>query len=98
MPKENLGVPDAAAVPKRPPVAGAVLVVLLDAAPEELGVPKLNDMAIGVGDALLVRIVDGREVERREAATGRRLPKAQTRDASKVSWRKTKSWGGSRLK
>lgn len=62
MPKENLGVPEeAAALPNRPPPAGAVLVVLLGAAPEELGVPKLNDMVIVVDDALLVRIVDGRE-------------------------------------
>jgi len=30
--------------PKRPPDAGAVDVLLLPEAPEELGVPKLNDM------------------------------------------------------
>lgn len=42
-PKGKLGVPEeAAAPPNRPPAAGAVLVVLLGAAPEELGVPKLN--------------------------------------------------------
>lgn len=38
-PKENLGAPDvAAALPNNPPPAGAVLVALLGAAPEEPGV------------------------------------------------------------
>lgn len=54
-PKEKLGVPEAAgAVPNRPPAAGAVLVVLLGAAPEVLGVPKLKAMAIGVVYLVLV--------------------------------------------
>lgn len=45
-PKENLGAPDVAgALPNNPPPAGAVLVVLLGAALEELGVVK-RDMAI----------------------------------------------------
>lgn len=42
VPKENLGVP--AAAPNRPPEAGAVVVGLFEAAPDELGAPKLNDM------------------------------------------------------
>lgn len=54
-PKEKPGVPEAAgAVPNRPPAAGAVLVVLLGAAPEVLGVPKLKAMAIGVVYLVLV--------------------------------------------
>jgi hypothetical protein len=47
-PKENWDDPDGpAAAPNNPPAAGAVLVVLLGAALEEPGVPKLKDMAIG---------------------------------------------------
>lgn len=42
LPKENLGAPDVAvALPNNPPPAGAVLVVLLGAAPEELGVENM---------------------------------------------------------
>lgn len=50
--KEKVGVPVAA--PKRPPDAGAVVVVFFEAAPDELGVPKLNDMMLaGDGDQVL---------------------------------------------
>lgn len=47
-PKENPEPPEAP--PKRFPEAGAVNVALLDGAPEELGVPKLNDITMARGE------------------------------------------------
>lgn len=54
LPNENEGVPApepapvpvAGALPNRPPEAGADVVVLLEAAPDELGAPKVNDMMV----------------------------------------------------
>lgn len=46
LPKENLGAPDVvAALPNNPPPAGAVLVMLLSVAPEELGVENMATSA-----------------------------------------------------
>lgn len=54
LPNENEGVPVpepapvpvAGALPNRPPEAGADVVVLLEAGPDELGAPKVNDMLV----------------------------------------------------
>lgn len=53
-PNENEGVPPEEAPPKRPPVAGAVVVGLFDGALDEPWVPKVNDMVFLLSEGLTV--------------------------------------------